>query len=156
MAFIVETWDETVQNPRETPIKSHRRCFDCHYNVWNELLRLGRENGWKSAGTLPGRSSWDEWARVGRYENDYDPIDYKYTKSIFADDAKNWADALERMLIELPGDIESSAKTKMPILLVEGMTEGGFVSANRGISVELIKEFIIFLRGGGFGFTFDN
>jgi len=156
MVFIVEMWDEPIKTDKNHHvIQKGRRFFSCHDSVWSEFQKLGIKYGWKPAGTIPGGLSWDSWVENGVFENDYDPVDYKYTKTVMSKDAEAWADALERAL-KHPGDILDASKKPKPILIVEDMNDADFVSANRSVSDDFIREFIVFLRSGSFGFTYDD
>ena len=123
--------------------------FCCGALVWEQILQLGRENGWQPLGTSPDtvwKRLWDEYGRfAGDYECD------EWGKNLSAVDAAGLADALERASKQpLP------TFPKGPVLLREGMTTDQCRRANFELDADFLTEFIEFLRNGEFSFFWDD
>lgn len=147
--LIVEMWNGDYDAP-------NRRDFKCHISVWDELLKLGQLYGWKPMGTIPAKMSYDNWIKSGNFEPDYNPIDYGYVKTFQRKDATNLAMALEIVLDKLKvGQIKTSPLANPPIIS-NNLTEAEFELTNRGLTAEVLEEFIRFLRKGEFDYTFDD
>jgi len=148
MAFIVEMVSVAERWP------SRRRLhFDCHDNVWTELIALGREHGWQPQGALEVDKQGKLIPIPTGVPPGYQPIEWAYPMRVLADDGANWADALERAL---PGTASEPVAPPRPALIREDMTEEEYHAANRGLSAELLREFITFLRHGAFNFAYDD
>lgn len=150
MAFIVEMWGLPHKSDDPKTWRDNRH-FECGATFWDTAVSLGRENGWKPMGTIP--SDADPY-NPGPLAMDYEPGSYGASTMVLADDAKAWADALERAIqFEKPVNLE---KKQQPILITDEMTAEEFERINKGVSPEGLKEFIAFLRRGGFGFAWDD
>lgn len=68
--------------------------FICSLADWNFIRDLGRTFGWHAAGTtyLPQQG---ERARINPIKHDYQPGDSRDSKRVEADDAAQWAAALD-------------------------------------------------------------
>jgi hypothetical protein len=105
---------------------------------WRSLKALGIAYGWCPKGTsptpgipeAPNSGSDREWAKLGYFSNDYEPEAVAYDKALSADDARNWAAALER-----------AVQQDFPI---------------RDLAPEVVDRFIKFLRHGSFAFSWDD
>jgi hypothetical protein len=105
MAFIVEM---------AGGVEGARWLFCCGAMVWEQILRLARENGWRPLGTNPAPIWMDAWEKYGNFSGNYECEDCG--KTISAADAAALADALEQAQQPLP------AFPKGSVLLREGIT----------------------------------
>lgn len=149
MVFIVEMFWGTIDSPEH-------RFFACHDKVWKELLQLGQAHGWRPAGTVPDSGSKVRWDEDGKFSGDYKPVDWLYCKTVLAEDAAAWAEALELVRTKLRKHELKVFAAPKPILLVEGMTKEEFRRINSGITEKFLTKFLIFLRKGAFSFTYDD
>ena len=111
--------------------------YSFHEGHWNSFYTLGIAHGWVPRGTtptpdlpgVPSSGSIREWAAFGKFTGDYQPEDIAYDKLVTAEDAQAWANALTRVLDE---DFPTP------------------------VHPEVTRKFIEFLRGGAFGFAWDD
>jgi len=144
MAFIVE-------------LSSKGGLFTCSGFTWEEVLKLGEENGWKPMGTVPpDKRGEEDWAKAGGFENTYKPEEWLYAKRALAEDAEGLANVLGKALEQVQTGTLAVEAAKQPTLIREDMTAEEYMSANRGISSEFLKDFIGFLRKGTFVFAWDD
>jgi hypothetical protein len=122
-----------------------RDRFSCSAREWQLLLSIGESFGWQPRGTtyeLPANSKLDEPAR-----RDYEPGDRSDKKLVSAEDARNWARALEtaRRSEQLATVIEKNAKA---------------TSSNLDVGLAplhtLLKEFGEYAFGGSFTFAHSD
>jgi hypothetical protein len=123
--------------------------FCCGEKVWEQVLQLADEHGWRSLGTKPDplwKHVWDEWRNfVPNYECE------DWGKTVSADDAAALADALKQASQHpLP------ALPKGPVLLREGMTANECRRASAELDADFLEEFVAFLRKGEFSFYWDD
>ena len=150
MAFIVEmSWITPPQHGEREP---GWRSFSCSVWVWEQALELGRKAGWRPLNTIPSESSHEAWTRHGQFDSSYEPNEWQYCKQFQSVDAAALADSLQKVL---------DSRTPLPLrkgpsLISDGMTDEGFIAANRGVSERFLREFIAFLRQGPFDFAYDD
>jgi hypothetical protein len=122
-----------------------RDRFSCSTREWQLLLFVGETFGWRPRGTtyeLPPNSKVEEPAR-----RDYEPGDRSDKKLVSAEDARNWASALEtaRRSAQLATVIEKDAKA---------------TSLNLDVGLPalhtLLKEFGEYAYGGSFTFAHSD
>jgi hypothetical protein len=129
------------------------RSFDTHGNIWPQLLTLAEANGWKAEGTHPDEPQ----DRPNTFKPDYDPEDWLHAKRVSARDAANLANALSRVRDAIVrGNLRPFPRSPRPTILGDAMTQDQILAVNRGISAELLDEFIAFLRSGEFVFAWDD
>ena len=121
-----------------------RDLFSCSISRWQLLLELGRTFGWQPEGTtyeLPSGSKLTAAAL-----RDYDPGSPADRKLISAQDAANWARALEKAQSSdhLPSIIERQ--------LGSAEAEGDTIAAAN----HSIDEFIEYAFGGAFVFALEQ
>jgi hypothetical protein len=140
--FIVEM----CGGPPYTPGYRH---FSCHGKVWGQILQLANEWGWKQLGTTPdgdwGRDHWGD-AFIG----DYRPGNAG--KIVSAEDGRSLAEALGRAV----GNSVRFPAIDGLVLIVECMTPEEYRMANAPLSVDLLEDFVHFLRKGEFSFFWDD
>jgi hypothetical protein len=122
-----------------------RDRFSCSSQEWQLLLSIGDAFGWKPRGTtyeLPANSKLDQPAR-----RDYEPGERSDKKRVGAEDARNWARALEtaRRSPQLATVIDSHAKGILPSPAI------GLVALHT-----LMKEFGEYAYGGSFTFAHSD
>jgi len=148
MVFIMELF-------RGDPWREDLQTFSCHSAIWRRLLEIGRQNGWKPAGADPG-TAMAPYERNQFKSLEYSPVNIA-PSNILAEDAANWADALERALDKWKrGEFKIETGSPSPILIGDDMTEEQYIAANSGVSEGLLKEFIAYIRGGQFKFCWDS
>jgi hypothetical protein len=139
MAFIVEM---------AGGVEGARRLFCCGATVWEQILQLARENGWRPLGTNP-YPVWSDVDKQRNFSGNYECDDGG--KIISAADAAALADALERACKHpLP------AFPRGPVLLREGMNANACRLANAELDADFLAEFIAFLRNCEFSFLWDD
>lgn len=131
--------------------------FDCSGSPWPWLMALGVRYGWTSKGTVfaggfgTPQSAWHE------QKQDYQPVDWLCAKVFFADAAAGLAAALERTLPDLrAGKVDLASSKPSCTLFQEDMTEEALLRLNAPVALELVEEFIDFLRRGEFHFAYDD
>jgi hypothetical protein len=122
-----------------------RDRFSCSAQEWQLLLSVGESFGWKPRGTtyeLPANSKVDEPAR-----RDYEPGERSDKKRVGAEDARNWARALETASrsAQLAAVIESHGKRIWPHPDIEPVTLH-----------TLMKEVAEYAYGGSFMFAHSD
>jgi hypothetical protein len=148
--FVVEMYGVPNKEPE-------KRWFDCGHRVWEDAIKLGKKFGWQPMGTVPAPSSMEAWIKAGSYKNDYEPYMWGYEMMVMADDAKAWAEALERALADMDDkSIASTSKPGAPIISDTMQNENDFKHVNDGSSRSRLREFIDFMKKGGFAFTWDD
>jgi len=140
MAFIVEM---------AGGVEDAGRLFCCGATVWEQILKLARENGWQPIGTSPDPVWRDVWDKYGNFSPNYNCEESG--KIVSAADAAALADALEQA-----SKHPLSAFPKGPVLLREGMTANECRLANAKLDADFLPEFIGFLRKGEFSFFWDD
>lgn len=131
------------------PFTPEHRHFRCHGKVWEQILQLASEWGWKPLGTMPdgawGRDYWGD-AFIG----DYRPGDAG--KIVSAQDGKSLAEALVRAIAN-PLQLRDSVG---PVIIVENMTAQQFQTGNAPLSVAVLKAFVRFVEKGAFSIFWDD
>ena len=151
-----ELFTESVIENDEPP-DPERRVFSCAGSVWERTLRLGEEYGWEPMGTSPKDSSKPDWATLGSFKTDYQPLDWGTIKQVLAEDAASLAKALSDYIKQAQvGTITLADSAGGQVLLRDGMTEEQFESANRGLSIDFLENFVEFLKKGTFLFCWDD
>jgi len=103
--------------------------FRFEVSEWKHLLELAREHGWEPMGTrIFGRGP--DFPRPEDWDGGYVSSDYQ---TVMAEDARNLADALERLIPDLP---------ELPV----GPQERFSGQEGR----KLVREFIDYCRAGEF------
>jgi len=132
------------------PYSPNYRQFFCHGKVWEQILEMAKEWGWKPLGTKPVSHWGDEYWKDQGFPSDYHCEDFG--KIVTTEDGKSLADALERALAT---SLKFSA-IDGPVLIVEGMNAQEYRLANAPLSADLLKAFIRFLHRGDFKFFWDD
>jgi hypothetical protein len=136
---------------------ANKRFFDCGHRVWESALALGKQYGWKPMGTIPEPSCMEMFVKSGHYNHDYEPIMWGAEKMVLADDAKAWAEALERAVADSDEKaLAEASKPGVPIVSDWMKSEEDFQFVNGGPSRKKLLEFAEFMKNGGFGFTWDD
>lgn len=149
MAFIVEMY-------HGEPNTSDFRCFSCHGTVWEELLKLAKDHGWKPLGTIPTKYSLTDWEKFGQFEANYEPEDIQYEKQILEKDAHNLADALDLIRKDVCNGKLKTGGPERPLLLKDEMDPVEYQRINAGITESFLTQLIDFLRKGGLSFSWDD
>ena len=122
---------------RKAPGDAHFCSFN--ESAWRIFRAVAIAYGWSPKGTTPTVSTLENyyagsdrhWAQRDDFPGDYEPEDVQYDKLVSAEDARNWAAALERAKAE-----------NFPLL--------------DQIHESVVDRFIRFLRAGAFGFCWDD
>ena len=139
------------------PNDKERRRFTCGRDIWDALQVLGKEYGWTPKGTQLPTDPFEaeRWIKnSSAYEGEYKPDDPEYPKQISAEDANNWANALNLAMPEIEVVGGSPAKSFVANVISDNVSDEEWVKNCRGVSPEIIKEFIDFLRKGPFLFSY--
>ena len=132
---------QVVRLYRDAAEKHGRDLFACSVDTWTFLLELGHTFGWRSQGTtyeLPSKSKIETAAR-----RDYQPGAFADRKLITADDAINWARALELAL-------DSPHLTA----IIQARSKGASADGSDAQSIShSIAEFVQYAYGGAFTFA---
>lgn len=136
-----------------------KRWFDLPGATWADFVKLGLMFGWEPEGALLQRRFGCH--PYGTYPEEtgvetYDPGDCAYPKIILKSDAAAWADALERALTQLTAGMLDFTFEQGPLLIREFMTPEEFSRANSPTTLQRMSEFIVWLRMGGFKFSYDD
>ena len=148
MAFIVEMVRGQYGEPPTD-------CFSCGDKLWGQVLELGRQAGWSPAGTAPDPESKEAWDEFGRFEDNYEPDEWLYAKLFQESDAAALAEALETIINSDSLD-QRASDSRQPLLLRDDMTVREILEVNADLSVDFLRRFTTFLRGGAFAFAWDD
>ena len=136
------------------------RAFNVSGALWERVLDLGKAFGWEPHGTIPRLSDemgWVEYPEsLRRFDPDYEPGEWRFSKQVVAKDAAALADALDKALEALRAHSLMLFPQHHPVLLRDDMTEDEFLQANSDLSEKILADFIAFLRAGEFTFAWDD
>ena len=123
----------------------------CPSPHWDALLELGRAFGWQPKGMLQ-RSKEN---RVGCREMRYIPGMYgECLPEVELDDAKAWAEALDRAATHLE---ELGVEPRRgPYLISENVTPAMLQFMNGGVSAGFVRTFAFYLHRGAFDCAYDD
>lgn len=146
--------------------------FDCSGSSWGYLRKLGVAFGWNPAGTVPSphtppikiaseylylvkeRAAKQRGELSSALLDLYEPRTWgNMIRMITAEDAANWAVALERALASA---VVIDRLHAGPIIISETMTSDQQVLVNGGINRKYVQEFADYIRRGAFGFAWDD
>ena len=102
-----------MDRPAEEPISLWGECgeFSMPGSLWRELLTLAQDYGWKPRGTLPPLPGYAEFSAGGQDGSYFPPEGQRMTR----DDAHDFADALEQLLLDIPDGCEPNEESDRPL-----------------------------------------
>ena len=129
--------------------------FGCQWATFELMRDLAERNGWSPIGTAPPPRHESPWAEQGAFDPSYKVEDYPFVKLVTAEDARNWAAALEKAARSLGSGILPLTGPGTNVLSdrynLEVITHLRF-----GVRGGFIKRFATFLRRGGFTFLWED
>lgn len=123
--------------------------FSIHFKVWERLLKIAEQEGWKPAGTLQPAGS-----KLTPFTSDYEP-DYDDSKVVTKEDALNLSRALESILAKMRNG-EYSPKQEGPVILKEDTINNEVMISEPNITEDLLTKLITYLKQGEFHFWWDE
>ena len=146
MAFIVEIF-------RVPGIKTNGIDMRIHGSIWDKLLDLAKSKGWEPMGTVMGPESGND---AHRFINNYDP-DYPDSKRVTAEDAKNMAKALRKVIQRMDAG-ELSVEVKGPLIFVDSDSSSSGINSLHipGFTPEFLEKFIQYIEFDAFEFWWDD
>jgi hypothetical protein len=136
----------TLVCSRQTPDPVRRRLC-CSRELWYAVLALGRQYDWLPTGTAPAPRSVEAWEQRGWFDDGYDPDTWLYAKQLFAADAVELADALERALRD-PAACARMRVVSTPLRAAQLVGPAQSDPIHDCLSAACLRELIAFLRKG--------
>ncbi len=128
---------------------------------WSMVLQLARAGGWKAAGTQPPET-WVPFRKDGS-ERPWDAMDYTSSRRpmVTADDARNLADAAERMFDDIPNHDAIAHKVlstldlpfAKPMRVLDPLADISPLEFFCAEGKARLRRFIDFCHAGGFQIT---
>jgi hypothetical protein len=135
--------DALIEMFREAPEWSSLARFSCSLPTWQLLHELGETFGWRPTGTTyvapPGRKI------TAPAQRNYQPGESRDRKWVAAEDARDWASALQ---------VARRSSHLQAMIHARSVTAGGPMGErDRDELISLIDRFIDFAQGGAFEFA---
>ena len=135
---------------REHTIKTKGIDFQIHHKVWNELLNVARNYGWKPLGTIQFKGE----EREG-FINDYNP-DYPESKIVLAEDAHNLANALSMEVERMKDEKIKLVSVKGATIIRDDISAGSPTVVTSDFDIDFLIDFIKYLKQDEFSFWWDD
>ena len=130
--------------------------FGCPSTQWEAFLGLGKAYGWQPKGLLDRSNENREGTRDMRYIAGMYGQPGGWLPLVEADDAKAWAEALDRAATHMEALKIDLPKPKGPFRISKSLTPEQHELLNGGIRVDHIRAFTAYLHQGAFDCAYDD